>query len=56
RPLQQAIDDLLSRNPDCRPSDPPWRTRQARRIRGNQGRHQVHLQQVNHLQLVPNQF
>ncbi|TMS32820.1 hypothetical protein L596_000621 [Steinernema carpocapsae] len=47
RPLQQALDHLLAGNPDLRAPHPPWRARQARRLRGNQGRYQVHQHQVN---------
>jgi len=44
--LQQALDDLLARDPDRCPADPARRVGQARRLRRHQSGHQVHLVQV----------
>merc|ERR1712196_233953 len=41
RQIQQETYSLIQRSPNCRQTPPPRRTRQARRCRGNQGRHQV---------------
>merc|ERR1712224_1184223 len=41
RQILQETYSLIQRSPDRRQTPPPRRTRQARRCRGNQGRHQV---------------
>merc|ERR1711970_1286774 len=43
RQVQQEANCDLPRDSDRCQAHPPRRARQARRLRGNQGRHQVHL-------------
>ncbi|AQL07615.1 Histone H2B, partial [Zea mays] len=49
RAVQQEAHHHLPRDPDLRAPRPPRRARQTCRLRGNQGRHQVH-QQLSSLQ------
>jgi len=44
---QRPLDHLVARNPDLGASAAAGRARQARRLRGHQGRHQVHQLQVD---------
>ena len=43
RQVQQEAHHHVARDPDLGPPRPPRRARQARCLRGHQGRHQVHL-------------
>ncbi|KAL8176371.1 UNVERIFIED_CONTAM: hypothetical protein K2H54_032865 [Gekko kuhli] len=52
-PLQQALHHHLPRDPDGRAPPAARGAGQARRLRGHQGRHQVHQLQVTRLQAVP---
>ena len=45
-PAFSQVHDHLPRDPDRRAPDAAWGARQARRVRGHQGRHQVHQLQV----------
>merc|ERR1712110_734462 len=46
RQIQQETHSLIQRSPNRCQTPPPRRARQARRCRGNQGRHQVLIQQL----------
>ena len=45
-PLQQEDHHHFPWDPNCRSSSSPWRVGQARRVWGDQGRHQVHQLQI----------
>jgi len=45
--LQPSLDDREPRDPDGRSSTASWRVDQARRQRGHEGCHQVHVVQVD---------